>query len=134
MLIESNQAYLLVYFFSFPQDIYKSIADTLDQNDLYLLLLQIFHAHLPDIVNTIEMYPYKNKPYDRKLFFVASGVVKNSFGAVFVWKVTQISSSFPPNCSSYFEHDAFNNSVSLLNIFDAAVRRKAWVSNILSTS
>ena len=29
---------------------------------------------------------------------------------MFVWKVTQISSSFPPNCSSYFEHNAFNNS------------------------
>lgn len=97
-------------FFSFSQDIYKSIADTRDQNDLYLLLLQIFHVHLPGIVNIIEMHPYKNKPCDKKLFFVASDVVKNSFESVFVWKVTQISSSFPPNCSSYFEHNAFNNS------------------------
>ena len=97
-------------FFLFSSRYYKSIADTRDQNDLYLLLLQIFHVHLPGIVNIIEMHPYKNKPCDKKLFFVASDVVKNSFESVFVWKVTQISSSFPPNCSSYFEHNAFNNS------------------------
>ena len=42
-------------------------------------MLQIFHVHLPGIVNIIEMHPYKNKPCDKKLFFVASDVVKNSF-------------------------------------------------------
>ena len=44
------------------------------------------------------------------IYALWEGFVKNSFESVFVWKVTQISSSFPPNCSSYFEHNAFNNS------------------------
>ena len=68
-------------FFSFPQDIYKSIADTRDRNDLYLLLLQAFHAYLPNIVNIIEMYPYKNKPSDTELLSHKQKLLKDAISA-----------------------------------------------------
>ena len=68
-------------FFSFSQDIYKSIADTRDRNDLYLLLLQAFHAYLPNIVNIIEMYPYKNKPSDTELLSHKQKLLKDAISA-----------------------------------------------------